>query len=89
MLLRGKENWVWEEGTIPPSRVFLITSQTLIKLFSNSFRVTSKKPYFKVMFRDFKISSRVVRNLLSSRSRVGTTPSLIVEGKGHSRDLIH
>lgn len=60
---------------VPPSTVFLITSQTLIKLFRNNFRVTSKKPYFKGRFRDFKINSSVLRNLISS-SRKGTSPAL-------------
>lgn len=75
------------EEAISLSTVFLITSQTFIKLFRNSFRVTSKKPYFKVMFRDFKINSRVLRNLLSSRSRAGTSPALIVEVKWQFGDL--
>ena len=61
---------------IPPSTVFLITSQTLIKLFRNNFRVTSKKPYFKEKFRDFKINSGILRNLSSSSSRKGASPAL-------------
>lgn len=87
MLFGGKDDWGRAEGIIPPSSLF-DRLPILIELFSNSFRVTSKKPYFKVMFRDVKINSRVVRNPLSSRG-VGTSPTLIVEGKWHSRDLIH
>ena len=74
---------------VPPSTVFLITSQTLIKLFRNNFRVTSKKPYFKGRFRDFKINSSVLRNLLISSSRKGASPALTWEGKWQSSGLSH
>lgn len=67
---------------IPPSTVFLITSQTLIRLSRNSFRVTSKKPYFKVMFRDFKINSRVLRNLLSGTAEWAPLLPLSWKGNG-------
>lgn len=37
------------------------------------------------MFRDFKINYRGLRNLLSCSSRGGTSPTLVVEGKGDAR----
>lgn len=48
------------------------THQTLQKQVQSYFKVA----YFKVMLRDFKINHRVLGNLLSCSSRVGTTPVL-------------
>lgn len=75
-----REEFSWEERADSSIQSLLNHLSGTHQTFRNSFRVTSKKPYFKVMFRDFKINPRVSE--ISSAAASEWTPPLPLLWKG-------